>query len=471
MPANIPENFKRHVHSTGAEIDHGPADVELANTSAAVQKFFLDNPSIKYVRLQWTDMAGMLRARIATKAWALRLVAQNKPVYIQSPMTSAMQLGGIMYETLQLGSDSLWPQWETLRGIGYVDGHAAVSCHIKDCSEKLEHGYELDPRSALKRKVAEVRERAGLEFLVGYEIEFIILEIKNPQTGEEQPLETGSGIWTTDTYRNKSAPVLGEILDILNDAGVEVRQYHSEGANGMFEISTEPLPPLQAVDELYFAQEVIKGVCYKHGLRGTLHVQPTEGGPHVGCHTHISIVGCDSEKVAGSFTQGVLNSMPGLIAIGMPSWVSYVRASFLGGWVMWANDFKGCPFRRVNPMNDFHWELRWPDFLANHYLFLTALLGVAAAAVEQEVELEMKPRTKNTLTKIETEEREETGIKRALPSTMRQGLDALEQDEIIKKEMGSHLFERFLQNKNAEEEAFKNIPTEAERRARIGTAF
>ena len=244
---------------------------DVSGAASKLQKFFLDNPEIKYVRCQWTDATGLLRARIATKAFILRLVNQNKPIVLPSPIsTAAMVVGPPLLELLQLGQDELWPQWETLKAAGYAPGHAVVMCHIKDCNEQLKHGYELDPRSTLKRKLAQIKDERGLEFLVGYELEFVILET-NPKTGEEQPVQTEGNLFTTTSYRNKCAPVLEEILDVLNDSGIEVRQYHSEGGPGMYEISTEPLPPLEAVDALYFSQETIKSICYKHGLRATLH--------------------------------------------------------------------------------------------------------------------------------------------------------------------------------------------------------
>lgn len=465
MPVDLPHKFTKELTVSGSQPGHKMTNGDVSGTTAALQKFFLDNPSIKYVRYQWTDITGQVRARIATKAFALRLVNQSRPIIVPSPITTAITTAGPpLFELLQMGNDELWPQWETLRAAGYAEGHATVMCHIRDCSEKLKHGYELDPRSTLKRKLAEIKEKQGLEFLVGYEVEFMILE-KNPKTGEEAPFETDGGLWNTASYRNKCSPILEEILEVLNDSGIEVRQYHSEGASGMFEISTEPLPPLEAVDALMFTQETVKGICYKHGVRATLHPTPFEGKEHIGLHTHFSIVNCEGEEVASSFTAGMLESLPGLLAIAMPNWLSYARSDFLCSWVMWAWDFKGIPLRRVTPKEDYHWELRFPDAMANHYWLLTAVFGVGATAVAKGKKLEIKPRSKATFRSVEKEEREECGIKTRLPTTNRQSIEALEEDEAIKQELGEALFERFVYNKNKEEETMKGMGTEGQRRA------
>ena len=465
MPVDLPQKFATELTVTGSQRDHKMTNGDVSGTTAALQKFFLDNPSIRYVRYQWTDISGQVRARIATKAWALRLVNQDKPIIVPSPITTAITIAGPpLFELLQLGNDELWPQWETLRVAGYADGHAAVMCHVRDCGDKLKHGFELDARSTLKRKLAEIKENHGLEFLVGYEIEFMFLD-KNPKTGEEEPFETDGGLWNTASYRNKCSPILEEILDVLNDSGIEVRQYHSEGASGMFEISTEPLPPLEAVDALMFTQETVKGISYKHGLRATMHPTPFEGKEHIGLHTHFSIVNCKGEEVASSFTAGLLASLPGLLAIGMPNYLSYARADFLNGWVMWAWDFKGVPIRRIRPDEDYHWELRFPDAMANHYWLLTAVLGVGSAAVAKGMELAIKPRSKASIRSVEKEEREECGIKTRIPTTNRQSIEALEEDEAIKQALGEALFERFVYNKNKEEEAMKGMGTEGQRRA------
>ncbi len=111
------------------------------------------------------------------------------------------------------------------------------------------------------------KDTAGVEFLVGFETEFILLTKTLPVRAANahgwcnaNALPTGS----------KEAQVLEEIVDALGEAGIEVQMYHAEAAPGQYEIVTGPLPPLQAADALVHTRETIYNIASRHGLRATL---------------------------------------------------------------------------------------------------------------------------------------------------------------------------------------------------------
>lgn len=56
----------------------------------------------------------------------------------------------------------------------------------------------------------------------------------------------------------------------LEDSGVEIELYHSEGAPGQYEFVAAHLPPMEAVDALITTRETIYNIAAKHGLRATL---------------------------------------------------------------------------------------------------------------------------------------------------------------------------------------------------------
>jgi len=87
-------------------------------------------------------------------------------------------------------------------------------------------------------------------------------------------VETVPGPYSSASLRNAYLPILEEIVTSLLKSGIKVRQFHGEGASGMFEISAEPLSPLEAADALVFSHETIKGICSNHGLQATMHPKP-----------------------------------------------------------------------------------------------------------------------------------------------------------------------------------------------------
>ena len=107
---------------------------------------------------------------------------------------------------------------------------------------------------------------SGVEFLVGFESEFILLKNTNPI---EAINDHGWSIAQAFASGTTGAQVLDEIADALVLADIELQQYHSEAAPGQYEIVTGPLPPLQAADALIHTRETIYNIASKHGLRAT----------------------------------------------------------------------------------------------------------------------------------------------------------------------------------------------------------
>jgi glutamine synthetase len=113
--------------------------------------------------------------------------------------------------------------------------------------------------------------RFDVEFLIGFELEFILL--KNTTTLEpvnRQPwccsLALPSG--------SDETKAMEEIVDNLALSGVEVQSYHPEVSPGQYEVVTGPLPTMEAVDVLIHTRETIFHVANKYGLRATFVPRP-----------------------------------------------------------------------------------------------------------------------------------------------------------------------------------------------------
>ena len=88
---------------------------------------------------------------------------------------------------------------------------------------------------------------SGVEFLVGFETEFILLKKTNPIEVVNHYGWCEASASASGTIESQ---VLEEIADALRMADVELQMYHSEAASGRYEIVTGPLLPLQAADDL-----------------------------------------------------------------------------------------------------------------------------------------------------------------------------------------------------------------------------
>ena len=108
---------------------------------------------------------------------------------------------------------------------------------------------------------------SGVEFLVGFETEFILLKSTNPIEPVNAHGWSNSPALASGT---KEAQVLDEIAIALRASRIGLQMYHAEAAPGQYEVVTAPLPPLQAVDALIHTRETIYNIASKHGLRATL---------------------------------------------------------------------------------------------------------------------------------------------------------------------------------------------------------
>lgn len=107
----------------------------------------------------------------------------------------------------------------------------------------------------------------GIEFLVGFETEFVLLE----KGSKMVPVNRLDYSVTEALFAgNREASALEEIATALEDAGIEVLAYHKEAAPGQYEVVTGPLSPFKAADALVDTREVIRNVANKHGMKATL---------------------------------------------------------------------------------------------------------------------------------------------------------------------------------------------------------
>jgi len=228
-----------------------------------------------------------------------------------------------MFNGLPIGSNTLWPDWQSLRKTnagGDDNVYASVMCRTREPdTNDLDTEYRHCPRATLQCVLKQAESSYGLDFLVGFEVEFILMG--KSDGGQRYPLLQNGGHWTASACRTQAFVHVQECVDTLRSLDVAVQQFHSEGRSGQFEISLAPLPPMEAVDTLVLTQEVIKNVAFKYGHEATMYPKPFADHPANGAHTHLSI---HPPYRGDGFLAGLLNRLPALCAFTMPTLVSII---------------------------------------------------------------------------------------------------------------------------------------------------
>ncbi|KAI1768525.1 glutamine synthetase [Hypoxylon sp. FL1150] len=415
-------------------------------------KDFLDaNDSVKYIRLQWVDFSGVLRARFVPAARCLRIASGSEKVCLAQnsmvmPISTAPKIFSLSdyHETWYLR-----PDWSSLRRCGFKAGHAAVMSFVDQKDSKAQ--FDKCPRMLLAQAVEFLEKEWNTEVLIGFEIQFVLLDKSN---NLDEPLEENLNDYSrTAGLRGETLDLVEEIVDALEQSSIGIRHFHAE-VQDQLEIALAHDFPLGAVDSLVMAQEAIREICVRRGLKATMTPKPTLTGPSNGLHLHLPL-NKPEYVVADHFIAGVLNHMGSLCAFGMANYDSY-DSSVAGAWIGFGTDNRDLPVRKVG---DCYWEFRMMDSTANPYLFTAGVLIAGLDGLEKKTELTWKdcklfPRL------MKKKVRAEYGMNKRMPGTLEEALDHLKGDAAMTTGVAEALLKCYISVKDKEVEQFEMMSEE-----------
>ena len=353
------------------------------DTRPAVQSldaFLASHPEVKLINMQYLDLSAVMRSRIVPVE-TLRKTLEGDGYHLGSGSVADMCLpsdNAIIEEIVPhiIPKGRLIPDVSTLRMC--YDSAKLGNTAVVFASLEMD-GLDLDPRVLLKRTVAAAEEEHGLKFLVGHEIEFCFMEMDRSKAPLEQQMGLHNGSFTS---RSRYWPVLNEILVALAEEGLFAIEAHKEYGPTQFEIALPPYPPVESVDVLLYARELIKDIAYRHGLIATIypHAFAAAAGHHEtnGQRIHISATPAkeSSSFDPDQFLGGLLSHIPALCAIGMASVDSYGRTARghfgCGDFVAYGTNNRSTAIRLVSKN---HWELRCVDATSNPYLMIAGMIS------------------------------------------------------------------------------------------------
>ncbi|KAI9719755.1 MAG: hypothetical protein M1812_003243 [Candelaria pacifica] len=431
-----------------------------ADNLALFTTFCEENPSMKYLRVQWLDYTSTQRLRILPIKEALKLFTKGSSLTVFGGCLGLLQNDHLIPGHSPLGAKNLSPCFESLR-LTARPGHATVQAEFLDSNAEQEVAY--CPRTVL-RKVVEKAKVHGLEFSVGFEIEvaFVAYSIENGKAKfNNQPVSQGHAYCSSRALQTEETmTLLEEIVEALMNSGIEVQQFHPEACPGQYEFVTGPLPPLLAVDTLLASREIISTLAAKHNLRATLIPKPVPSGIGTGAHVHLSFT---PENRYENFYAGILKHLRAIIAFTQPNIASYERmgdGSWSGGtWVAWGTQNRETPLRKIDRS---HWEIKCVDGFANMYLTLAAILGLGLHSWIEREPMEIRD-CESEPAGLSEEKRRAMGIRRNMPFRFEDAMKELEEDELMKEVLGQECVDTYLAVKKVENDLLKGMDGEERR--------
>ena len=425
-----------------------------------------EEAGVKLVFFLWCDNGGIIRGK------STHIAGLESRLSSGIGITTAMQAMGDMDQLQAVegmgptGEFRLLPDIDTFTIPPYAPKRAFM---LTDMMAVSREPWAACPRDFLRRILAK-SERMGLTFQVAMEPEWYLTR---PEDGNFVP--TDESLCFSTVGVTSAQDVVEDIIEALEAQGIGVELYHTELGHGQHELSIRHAPALRAADNHSIYRETVRNVAHQHGLYASFAPKPFPEQAGNGCHIHFSAWDAEGKKnlffdaqgehgisdLAYHFIGGVMEHIPGLMALTCPSMNSYRRLS-PGSWstafTCYGPDNREAALRIPSTfwgteMASTNLEFRPADSSSNPYIALGGLIAAGLDGIERELQPRPEQEIDINPSLLHPEELERRGIRR-LPTSLPEAIQELEDDTFLTDAMGTMLAESYLAIRKADWEIF-----------------
>ena len=239
----------------------------------------VDKEGVRFLRLQFTDIMGVLKNVEVPRS-------QFEKALAGEIMFDGSSIEGFV--RIEESDMLLVPDLDTFRINPWTSSDGSkVARLICDVYRPDGNPFEGCPRMALRRQVERAK-KMGYTMVCGPEPEFFLFQTD----------ERGNALLDTHDvggYFDLTPVDLGEhcrrdIVMVLESMGFEVEAAHHEVAPGQHEIDFKYTEAISCADNIATFRLVVKHVALDHGLHATFMPKPLAGVNGSGMHTHMSLL-------------------------------------------------------------------------------------------------------------------------------------------------------------------------------------
>jgi glutamine synthetase len=291
----------------------------------------LKDADTKFVRILWCDNANIIRAKAAHVDYLEEYIDNGVGITV-AQMALPVMYDSVVAETGlgPVGEVRLMPDWSTLTILPYAEGHAQVLSDM--IISKTGKVWAHCPRGFLRRQIGRL-EKMGLMLKAVFENEFFLLR----RNAEGAPEPVDNTVFCATGSMNLHRALIMDIAEALIAQGLEVEGYYPESGPGQQEVNIRYAEAMRAADRQIVYRETVRGEATRHGLIASFLPKIFENKAGSGCHLNFSLwregknISGDPQQAtaisseAGAFIAGILDHLPGLCAVTIPSKTSYRR--------------------------------------------------------------------------------------------------------------------------------------------------
>ncbi len=418
---------------------------------------------VKFVWLWFTDILGFL------KSFAIG-VEDLKTTFDEGMGFDGSSIEG--FARIDESDMIAMPDPDTFQLLPWIPHeHAAVARMFCDITKPGGEPFEGDPRQVLKRNLKQAAD-LGYTYYVGPELEYFYF--KSPDSCE--PLDKGG--YFDMTPPDAAHDLRRETTLALEAMGIGIDKSHHEVAASQHEIDMRYTDALTMADNVMTYRLVVKEIALRHGVYATFMPKPVFGINGSGMHVHQSLFKGERNaffdkngkyhlsKVALSFLAGLLKRAPEFTSV-TSQWVNSYKRLVPGYeapvYLSWAtrnrSDLIRVPEYKPGKEDATRFELRSPDPACNPYLCFSVMLAAGLAGIEEG--LEAPEPVEENVYHMSEEERKRRGIG-SLPASLSEAISLTEKSELVRKALGDHVFEAFIENKKIEWDQYRVRVTDYE---------
>ncbi len=447
----------------------------MTDDPAAAMERRIEEEGIEHVLVEMPDINGISRVKqLSAEAFLSKWrdgPAMNLAVLVQTPRND-LPSGSGLAEEVDYADGTLRPDPGTLKRLPWRETAARVLCDVEFRGDPV----RAAPRQVLKELLDTHVADSGLDFYVGNELEFYLLD--EIGRGEEEELVPATShkhecvAWATEDV----IPFYERLEEWAGAYGVPLDSLQHEHGPGQLEVLFEYDSPLDGADRAFDFKRVVKQTARLSDRHATFMAKPFAGESGSGYHLHVSAFedgenafaagdggdgdgeGEELSERGRQFLGGLLEHADALAAVGTPTLNGFKRFDpdgFVPYTASWGWDNRQTMVRI--PTGTTRFESRVSAADANPYLVVAATLAAGLHGLRDELD------------PGEAVAGNPAGRRPELPRGSEAALAALENDEVMTEYLGEDVIRAYAASKRRELEAFRGTVTAWEREYYVET--
>ncbi|MBW2216567.1 MAG: type I glutamate--ammonia ligase [Deltaproteobacteria bacterium] len=410
---------------------------------------------ISFIQYWFTDVLGVLKSFAIT------------PSELEEGMSEGMGFDGSSiagFARIEESDMIAKPDPTTFQLVPWRSGDRPVARMICDVLNPDGTHYEGDPRYVYKRLLEKVAAQ-GYTYYIGPELEYFYFKddkgTETLDTGgyfDSRPLDLGGNLRR-------------ETIFALQDIGIQVEYSHHEVAPSQHEIDLRYDEGLKMADNTMAYRLIVKEIARQNDVYASFMPKPIFGENGSGMHVHQSLFkgaknafyDSDDEYnlsgVAKHYIAGLMRHAPEVTSI-TNQWVNSYKRLVPGYeapvYVSWARRNRSAmirvPMYKPGKETATRIEFRSPDPSCNPYLAFAVMLAAGLEGIENKYEL--PDPIEEDIFEMNPAERKAHGIT-DLPGNLYSSILETEKSELVRKTLGDHTFNKFIENKKIEWDEFR----------------